>query len=108
MKTDGCVEKQERFFHTSLQNPAGFRTVFTGSAEVNPQTTKPDRSFATKTGHFYLLPTAVLRQVGGTATARLSSYARSAEFFGECDENPFRSAPVAEPIRVSAIGKCSS
>jgi hypothetical protein len=57
MKTDGFVEKQERFFHTSLQNPAGFRTVFTGSAEVNPQTTKPDRSFATKTGHFYLLPT---------------------------------------------------
>ena len=57
MKTDGFVEKQERFFHTSLQNPAGFRTVFTGSAEVNPQTTKPDRSFATKTGHFHLLPT---------------------------------------------------
>jgi hypothetical protein len=59
MKTDGCVEKQERFFHTSLQNPAGFRTVFTGSAEVNPQTTKPDRSFATKTGHFHLLPTGL-------------------------------------------------
>ena len=63
MKTDGFVEKQERFFHTSLQNPAGFRTVFTGSAEVNPQTTKPDRSFATKTGHFYLLPTAFSRAI---------------------------------------------
>jgi hypothetical protein len=57
METDGRVEKQKQFFHTSLQNAAAFRTVPTGSAAVNQQTTKPDRSFATKTGHFYLLLT---------------------------------------------------
>ena len=60
METDGGVEKQRRFFHTSLQNACwAFRTVPTGSTVVNLQTTKPDRSFATKTGHFYLLPTEI-------------------------------------------------
>jgi hypothetical protein len=37
-----------------------FHTVSTGPAAINQQnqqTTKPDRSLATKTGHFYLLPT---------------------------------------------------
>ena len=58
METDERVEKTKTsFFHTSLQNAAAFRTVPTGSAAVNPQTTKPDRSFATETGHFDLLPT---------------------------------------------------
>jgi len=49
-----------------------FRTVSTGPAAVNQQnqqTTKPDRSLATKTGHFYLLPTEgrfseVFRNIG--------------------------------------------
>jgi len=60
METDERVEKTKTsFFHTSLQNAAAFRTVPTGSAAVNPQTTKPDRSFATETGHFDLLPTSV-------------------------------------------------
>jgi len=59
METDERVEKTKTsFFHTSLQNAAAFRTVPTGSAAVNPQTTKPDRSFATETGHFDLLPTS--------------------------------------------------
>jgi hypothetical protein len=34
METGGGVEKQKQFFHTSLQNPAGFRTVPTGSTTV--------------------------------------------------------------------------
>jgi hypothetical protein len=35
METDALVEKQKTFFHQSLQNPAGFRTVSTGSAGMN-------------------------------------------------------------------------
>ena len=34
METDGGVEKQRTFFHTPLQNPAGFRTAPTGSTAV--------------------------------------------------------------------------
>ena len=52
-------------FHRCLGKPRktlGFPTVTTDPTAVNQQTTKPDRSLATKTGHFYLLPTA-----GGTA-----------------------------------------
>jgi hypothetical protein len=44
-------------FPPLLANPAGFRTVPTGSATVDFNKPKPDRSFATKTGHFNLLPT---------------------------------------------------
>jgi hypothetical protein len=58
METDGRVEKQKPVFpHVLAKRLLAFRTVPTGSAPVNPQTTKPDRSLATKTGHFYLLPT---------------------------------------------------
>jgi len=46
-------KNKKQFFHTSLQNAAAFRPVPTGSAAGNPQTTKPDRSLATKTGHFH-------------------------------------------------------
>ena len=63
METDTDVEKQTTFSHIRLQNPAGFCTVPTGSTAVNSQTTKPDRSFATKTGHFYLLPTLRARDL---------------------------------------------
>ena len=39
--------------------PAGFRTVFTGSAGIDV-TTRPDTSFVTATGHFQLLRTVVM------------------------------------------------
>ena len=60
METAAAVDNisgPSNFVHSGLQNPAGFRTVSTGSAAINQQTTKPDRSLATKTGHFDLLPT---------------------------------------------------
>jgi hypothetical protein len=59
MQTAAAVEKQKTVFPQQLaKRLLAFRTVFTGPATVNQQTTKPDRSLATKTGHFYLLPTA--------------------------------------------------
>ncbi len=58
METDGRVEKQSTVFpHVLAKRLGAFCTVPTGFTAVNPQTTKPDISFATKTGHFYLLPT---------------------------------------------------
>jgi hypothetical protein len=60
METDGIEEKQRTVFPQYLAKPYGFRTVSTGPAAVNEQTTKPDTSFATKTGHFHLLPTVIL------------------------------------------------
>ena len=35
METADGVEKQRTFFHVILQNPAGFRTVSTGSTAIN-------------------------------------------------------------------------
>src|SRR5438094_5698592 len=59
METDGHVEKQSTVFpHVLAKRLGAFCTVPTGFTAVNPQTTKPDISLATKTGHFYLLPTA--------------------------------------------------
>jgi len=58
METDAAVEKQKTVFPQPLaKRLLAFRTVPTGPATVNQQTTKPDRSLATKTGHFHLLPT---------------------------------------------------
>src|SRR6266566_407955 len=58
METDGRVEKQSTVFpHVLAKRLGAFCTVPTGFTAVNPQTTKPDISLATKTGHFYLLPT---------------------------------------------------
>ena len=60
METDGRVEKQSTVFpHVLAKRLGAFCTVPTGFTAVNPQTTKPDISLATKTGHFYLLPTVV-------------------------------------------------
>jgi len=60
METDGRVEKQSTVFpHVLAKRLGAFCTVPTGFTAVNPQTTKPDISFATKTGHFYLLLTAI-------------------------------------------------
>jgi len=57
METDAAVEKQRTVFPQQLAKRFAFRTVFTGPAAINQQTTKPDISLATKTGHFHLLPT---------------------------------------------------
>ena len=62
METDAAVDKisELQFLSTAAwKSLLAFHTVPTGSAVVNQQTTKPDRSLATKTGHFYLLPTGL-------------------------------------------------
>src|SRR5438094_10564182 len=60
METDGRVEKQSTVFpHVLAKRLGAFCTVPAGVTAVNPQTTKPDISLATKTGHIYLLPTVV-------------------------------------------------
>ena len=60
METDVDVEiRKTGFPHRLAKRLLAFRTVPTGPAAVNQQTTKPDRSLATKTGHFHLLPTVV-------------------------------------------------
>jgi hypothetical protein len=69
METAASFEKPGKFFKRRLEKPAGFPTVPTGPAAVNQQTTKPDRSLATKTGHFHLLPTHLVL-----------SYARATHF----------------------------
>src|SRR5947199_2165152 len=62
METDGRVEKQSTVFpHVLAKRLGAFCTVPTGFTAVNPQTTKPDISLATKTGHFHLLPTLLNR-----------------------------------------------
>jgi len=61
METDGRVEKQRTVFpHALAKRLLAFHTVPTGSTAMNQQTTKPDTSLATKTGHFHLLPTRIL------------------------------------------------
>ena len=62
METDAAVDKISdiQFLPTAAwKSLPAFRTVPTGPAAVNQQITKPDRSLATKTGHFHLLPTKV-------------------------------------------------
>jgi hypothetical protein len=59
METDAGVEKQRTVFpHPLAKRLLAFRTVPTGPAAINQQTTKPDISLATKTGHFHLLVTS--------------------------------------------------
>ena len=61
METDAAVDKITNFQFLSTaawKSLLAFHTVPTGPAAVNQQTTKPDRSLATKTGHFHLLSTA--------------------------------------------------
>src|SRR5439155_5549000 len=66
METDGHVEKQSTVFpHVLAKRLGAFCTVPTGFTAVNPQTTKPDISLATKTGHFYLLPTDYRKHIAG-------------------------------------------
>ena len=58
METDVGVEKRKTVFpHQLAKRLLAFHTVSTGPAAMNQQTTKPDTSLATKTGHFHLLPT---------------------------------------------------
>jgi hypothetical protein len=60
METDAAVDKLTNFQFLSTaawKSLLAFHTVPTGPAGVNQQTTKPDISLATKTGHFHLLPT---------------------------------------------------
>ena len=57
METDAPVEKQKTVFPPELAKPCWVSHRFHrhGGDELNKP--KPDRSFATKTGHFYLLLT---------------------------------------------------
>ena len=79
METADAVEKQKTVFPQHLaKRLLAFRTVSTGPAAVNQQTTKPDTSLATKTGHFHLLSTGRPRgftavRKGGDAHNRLAN-----------------------------------
>jgi hypothetical protein len=50
--------KRTVFPHVLAKRLLAFRTVSTGSTAISQQTTKPDTSLATRTGHFHLLPTS--------------------------------------------------
>ena len=58
METDRAAEKPQTVFPQPCEKPFGFRTVPTGPA-INRQP-KPDRSLATKPGHFNLLLTGFI------------------------------------------------
>jgi hypothetical protein len=61
METDVDMEiRKTGFPHRLAKRLLAFRTVPTGPAAINQQTTKPDRSLATKTRHFHLLPTGAI------------------------------------------------
>ena len=76
METEGGVEKQRTVFpHLLAKRLLAFRTVPTGSTVVSPQTTKPDISLATNTGHFYLLPTLFYSAVFMAASCVTSAHA---------------------------------
>ena len=57
METDGGVEKQRTVFPHLLAKRLGVSHSSPQARQINHKQQKPDRSFATKTGHFYLLPT---------------------------------------------------
>jgi hypothetical protein len=57
MKTDAAVEKQKTVFPPQLAKPCWVSHRFHRLGGGQPNKPKPDRSFATKTGHFHLLPT---------------------------------------------------
>ena len=62
METDAAVDKitdLQGLSTAAWKSLPAFHTVPTGPTAANQQSTKPDRSLATKTGHFHLLPTAV-------------------------------------------------
>jgi len=81
METDAAVDKDQRtsiLVHSGLEKPAGFSHRFHRHGGDEPKTTKPDRSFATKTGHFYLLltevfPSEVFPSVAGFPEAQAGS-----------------------------------
>jgi hypothetical protein len=63
METDGGVEKQRTVFPHLLAKRCCVSHSFHRLGGYPTKTTKPDRSFATKTGHFYLLPTQSVEAV---------------------------------------------
>jgi hypothetical protein len=58
MNTDAAVGKLNNSFPTAACKTLRVSHSFHRLGGYKPKTTKPDRSFATKTGHFQLLPTA--------------------------------------------------
>jgi len=76
METDAAVEKPGKFFHSRLQNACWRFAQFPQSRRrLTNKQTKPDKSFATETGHFYLLPT-------GTNVEQMLSNRRESAIFG--------------------------
>ena len=61
MKTDAAVEKLKNSFPTAACKTLQVSHSFHRLGGYEPKTTKPDRSLATKTGHFHLLLTAQIR-----------------------------------------------
>jgi hypothetical protein len=58
MKTDAAVEKLKNSFPTAACKTLRVSHSFHRLDGYKSKTTKPDRSLATKTGHFHLLPTS--------------------------------------------------
>jgi hypothetical protein len=65
MKTDAAVEKLKTSFPTAACKTLRVSHSFHRLGGYKSKTTKPDRSFATKTGHFQLLPTRTMRDDAG-------------------------------------------
>ena len=100
METEGGVEKQRTVFpHLLAKRLRAFRTVPTGSTVVSPQTTKPDISLATNTGHFYLLPT--WQMPGPNATGSLHGLSRIPYSIGHdgADADNFKRNEFNELVR---------
>ena len=85
METDRAAEKPQTVFPQPCAKPFGFRTVPIGPA-INRQP-KPDRSLATKPGHFNLLLTGfvIIPSRCPTPLLRCHSLARPRRQFGGVD-----------------------
>jgi len=65
METDAAMEKQERFFHSSLQNAWAFRTVPTGPAGDESHSTinlGVGQYCSIKVGQFYVVKKTLRRE----------------------------------------------
>jgi len=89
METDGGVEKQRTVFPHLLAKRLGVSHSSPQARQINHKQQKPDRSFATKTGHFYLLPTL----------AHPKSTLDEPENTKDCDGNGRRGQDVGLPGR---------
>src|SRR6266568_1219640 len=104
METDGRVEKQSTVFpHLLAKRLGAFCTVPTGFTAVNPQTTKPDISLATKTGHFYLLPTEYWKFAEICIVGNFSISPSNAEISNDAVSNLFEFHSIDDVLKGAAV-----